>query len=201
MADRRSDAAGNQARGAVGRPSGRLSPVIHTERLTLRPAGPEYLASTYAYASDLESTRLMMFLPVESLDEQRRLLEAARAEWAKPAPSYFEYAILMDGVHVGGITLYMSEDWRDEAELGWIVHRDHWRRGIAFEAASALMVRARRELGVRRVFAQCDAENAASYHLMEKLGMRCVGRDGRRKNRSSDEERRELTYEIRYDGD
>ena len=42
----------------------------------------------------------------------------------------------------------------------------------------------------------CDSENAASYSLMERLGMRFVGRTGGRKNRSMDGERQELTYEI-----
>ncbi len=174
---------------------------ITTPRLVLRPNGPEYLESTCAYAADPEATRLMVFLPVESRAEALQFLRDAAAEWAKTEPAYYEFAVLQDGEHLGGLTLYMLEGARDEAELGWIIRRDRWRQGIAYESVVAMMEWGRRALGIRRYIAQCDAANVGSYRLMEKLGMRCIDRDGRRKNRSSDEERRELTYEITYDGD
>lgn len=170
---------------------------IKTERLTLRPASPEYLESAYAYASDLENTRLMMFLPADSREEVLRFLEDAQAEWGKEKPSYYEFVILLGDRHVGGITLYRLDE-PDECELGWIVHRDYWRQGIAYEAAAALIQHAR-GMGFCRVIAMCDSENAASYRLMEKLGMRRVGVTGGRKNRSMDEERQELTYEIVFE--
>lgn len=168
---------------------------IKTPRLTLRPAGPVYLESTHAYASDPETTRLMMFLPVDSLEETLRFLENAAAEWAKPEPTYREFVILTDGEHVGGISLFGLEGEPDGAELGWIIRKDRWRQGIAREAAEALMAYAAQEWGVRRFIAQCDSENTASFRLMEKLGMRRIGSAKGRKNRGSDEERVELTYE------
>ena len=168
---------------------------IKTPRLTLRPAGPEYLDSTHAYASDPEATRFMMFLPVDSREETLRFLEDAAEEWRKPVPACREFAILIGGEHVGGISLFGLEGEPDGAELGWIVRKDRWRQGIAREAAEALMAYAAREWGFRRFIAQCDGENTASFRLMEKLGMRRIGAATGRKNRGSDEERVELTYE------
>ena len=89
----------------------------------------------------------------------------------------------------------MQED-RTEAELGWVLHRDYWRRGYVTEAALAVMKFAR-GIGVRRIFACCDSKNVASRKTMEKLGMKLVKDDGVRTNRSMGEEVRvELTYEI-----
>lgn len=171
---------------------------INTQRLALRPTGPEYLESTFAYSSDPLATRMMVFLPMASREEALQYLEDAAAEWAKPRPTHYRFAIIMDGEHVGGVNLSRLEDDPSWADLGWIVRRDRWRRGIAFEAASALMDHAHREWGIRRFIAQCDSENEASYRLMEKLGMRRIGCAGGRKNRASDEERFELTYELVY---
>ena len=169
---------------------------LHTPRLTLRPADTTYLHSTHAYAGDLENTRFMMFLPYASLEETAQMLREAEAEWQKPLPERYEFVILREGAHIGGITLYMQED-RSEAELGWVLHRDYWRRGYVTEAAQALMDFAREQLGVRRIFACCDSENVASYKTMEKLGMLLCKDDGVRTNRSmGEEERVELTYEI-----
>ena len=97
-------------------------------------------------------------------------------------------------MHVGGVSLYMLED--GAAELAWILDKRYWHNGYATEAARALMGWGRDCLGVHRFIAMCDSENTPSWQLMERLGMYRISLCGGRKNRSSDEERLELTYEI-----
>ena len=167
---------------------------LTTPRLTLRPADLSMLETTHAYAGDLENTRFMMFLPYATVEETADMLRSAEAEWAKAQPERYEFAIFLGESHIGGITLYMQED-RTVAELGWVLHKAHWRKGYVTEAALAVMDFAR-EMGVTRIFACCDSENIASYKTMEKLGMRLVQADGVRQNRSmGDEQRVEWTYE------
>lgn len=170
--------------------------IIRTERLTLCPAGPEYLTSTYAYASDAEANKYMMFLPVESLEEQAELLAKAAAEWQKEAPSYYDFAVLVGDRHVGGVTLYRVDGRDDALELGWVLHRDYHHQGIAYEAAAALMHAARERFGISTFIACCDSENLPSQRLMERLGMTCIQRDGARRNRSMEGERVEYIYEV-----
>lgn len=173
---------------------------ICTPRLMLRPVTQADLATTHAYAGDLENTRFMMFLPYADEDETAAYLQEAEAQWRMDAPERYEFAICLNhqnGAHIGGLTLYMQED-RTEAELGWVLHKAYWRKGYVTEAAQALMDFAR-SIGVRRVFACCDSENVASYKTMEKLGLHLCGK-GIRTNRSmGDEPRIELIYDIRYD--
>ena len=173
---------------------------ISTLRLTLRPVTLGDLATTHAYAGNLANTRFMMFLPYADEAETAQTLREAEAQWRMDAPERYEFAICLgdaDGPHIGGITLYMQAD-RTEAELGWVLHRDHWRRGYVTEAAQAVMTFAR-SMGVKRIFACCDSENVASYRTMEKLGMTLVKADGVRCNRSmGDAPRIEWTYEIRW---
>jgi len=169
--------------------------LLQTPRLTLRPVTQADLSTTHTYAGDLENTRFMMFLPYADEAETAAYLADAESQWRMDAPERYEFAICLAGAHIGGITLYMQED-RSEAELGWVLHKAHWRKGYVTEAALAVMDFAR-SLGVRRIFACCDSENVASYRTMEKLGMRLCKDDGVRTNRSmGEEERVELTYEI-----
>ena len=49
--------------------------------------------------------------------------------------------------------------------------------------------------GMGRIIACCDSENISSRIVMEKLGMKYHS-TGKRKNRSSEEERVELIYEM-----
>ena len=170
---------------------------IISERLVLRPLGPEYLESTHVYVSDPENTRLMMFLPNESLEETADYLRCCAEEWAKPEPAIYEFAVLLNGAHIGHVTLELNGT-RDTAELAWILHPAHHGRGYAVEAARAMMTYARESLGITRFIAHCDSENAASQAVMRKLGLVLTDATGTRKNRGSDDLRREYLYETPF---
>ena len=166
---------------------------IRTDRLVLTPTGPRYALSTHAYAGDPEHTRYMMNLPNDSPEETAAFLRQAEDEWKKERPSFFEFAVLLDGTHIGAVSAWREED--GGFELGWIIHPDHTGRGYALEAARALMDWCVDVQGAPRIIAHCDAENAASARLMEKLGLVRVAACGGRHNRGSDEERTEWIYE------
>lgn len=169
---------------------------LKTQRLTLAPLGPQYLDAVYAYASDLENTRYMVFLPVESREEAAEFLCRAQEEWAKEEPGFYEFALLFAGRQVGAVSLYLNEE-RTEGEAGWILHKDYWGRGFALEAAEALFSFATEALHLRKITAHCDTENTSSRRVMEKLGMARAAVHGGRRNRSSPEgeERQEYQYE------
>jgi len=55
-------------------------------------------------------------------------------------------------------------------ELGWIFHRAYWRRGYAYEAASALIRHLFEKEGAHKVMAETE-DPVKSLGLMKKLGM------------------------------
>lgn len=168
---------------------------IRTERLVLKPMCREYLDSTHEYASDAENCRFMVFLPNNSIEETMGYLENAEKEFAKAAPSVYEMAIFCGGIHIGAVSLYMSED-RTEGEFGWTLNRKYHGKGYATEAAGGLMKFAVEELGIKRFIATCDTENEPSRRVMERLGMTLKEERGGRRNKLSPEERREYLYGI-----
>ncbi len=62
------------------------------------------------------------------------------------------------------------------AEIGYILRRDHWGRGIAAEAVSRVIDYGCSDLGLRRVYADSDPDNEASIGLLERLGFQREGR-------------------------
>ena len=168
---------------------------IRTERLLLRPLGTEYLLSTHKYASDIENTKYMLSLPNESPDETKAFLTACQQEWEKDKPSFYEFAVLKNGVHIGAVSIYLNDSF-DTAILGWILDPEHHGFGYASEAAEAMIKFAQDNLSVRHFIAHCDSENKASEGVMKKLGLIKTGCTSGRKNRSSDEERKEYMYEL-----
>lgn len=61
---------------------------------------------------------------------------------------------------------------RSELELTYRLRRAAWGRGLATEAARALMVMSFDDLAAERVFASTMAANLPSRRVMEKIGMR-----------------------------
>ena len=169
--------------------------IIKTERLTLVPLTMEHFSSTCAYAMNPDNAKLMVYLPKSSKAEAADFIKNAEAELKKPQPDFYELAVLLDGKHIGGITMYFEGHF-DRGELGWIIHRDFQGNGYAAEAALGLMEYFKNKMGIRRFIAHCDSENSASKRVMEKLGMSLVEIHGGRFNRSSKEERLECLYEV-----
>ena len=170
---------------------------LQTERLTLKPMSPEYLVSTHEYASDPENTVYMLFLPNDSIDDTLNYLKGAEEEFKKEKPSFYEMAVILDGKHIGAVSLYLNESG-DLAEFGWMLNKRYHGKGYGFEAAKALMEYGKNELGIRHFIAHCDTENIASRRVMEKLGMVCTGEHGGRYTKNFKEERREFTFEISF---
>lgn len=57
------------------------------------------------------------------------------------------------------------------AEIGWRLASEYWGRGLATEAAQAVLKFGAETFGFRRVMATVHCENRASLRLAEKLGM------------------------------
>ncbi|MBQ7955560.1 MAG: GNAT family N-acetyltransferase [Lachnospiraceae bacterium] len=168
---------------------------IETRRLVLRPLGMQYLETVHEYASDIENTKYMVFLPNDTIEETIEFLQSVDKEWASEAQCSYEFAILFEDKQIGAVSVCVDEN--STGELGWILHKNYWRQGFACEAAKALVEYARNELGVKHFIAHCDAENIGSYKTMEKLGMIRTAVNEGRKNKSSHEERLEYQYEMK----
>lgn len=59
-----------------------------------------------------------------------------------------------------------------EGVIGYIVHPEFAGRGVASDLARGLLAAAFGHLGLRRVTANCNADNPASVRVLEKAGMR-----------------------------
>jgi RimJ/RimL family protein N-acetyltransferase len=59
-----------------------------------------------------------------------------------------------------------------EVELGWIVRRDQWGRGIATEAGAAWRDYAFERAGMARIVSMISEVNTASRRVAEKLGLK-----------------------------
>ena len=98
--------------------------------------------------------------------------------WKEDPPRVYEFAIMLkkeNGKMIGNCGLYMDDEKRATAMLGWYIHRDYWNQGYATEAVKALLKFGFEDLELHRIHAECNTDNIASARVMEKVGMRREG--------------------------
>jgi len=140
---------------------------IHTERLVLRPAAHGDAADLHAYYSDPEVARHLLQPPFDRGQVEAML----RARVDDDNPFTLEVVAEHEGAVVGDLVLFLRKPAVDTAEIGWVLNPAHSGRGLATEAARALLDVAFGHYRVHRVVAELDARNHRSAALAERLGM------------------------------
>ncbi len=147
---------------------------IETDRLILRPLRRQDAEAVFAYASDPEVTTYVTWNTHKTIDDSLTFIEMAIADQQK-TPLYPLGIFLKEDPErvIGTVGIKASNKY--EADLSYIIARKHWRKGLVFEAASALVNLAFEQDGYKRIYAWCMKENRASSSLMKKLGMKFEG--------------------------
>lgn len=163
---------------------------LTTSRLLLRPYRDSDVEQILAYATEEAWSR---YLPVPVPYTRMHAEQFVSAMQALDDLVHRAWAIVHDNLVVGGINIRFLLEGRI-GEMGWSVAPWLWGRGLATEAAQAVLDSAfttHRELV--RVRAMADVRNVASQRVMEKIGLR---REGTlRQNRLT---RGELIDEVWY---
>lgn len=79
------------------------------------------------------------------------------------------------GRMIGDCGLQPLEQRGPEVELGYDLHPDAWGRGLATEAAGAVMRQAFGPLRMDRVVAVVKPDHLASQRVLEKVGLKAAG--------------------------
>lgn len=147
---------------------------LETARLILRPFVENDYPLILSIASDPDTVKYLYHWGRPGMtpeQDARRFLNRALAEWAKTPIRAREYCLVKKdtGETIGDGSV---EYWDDEtAEIGWILLPEHRGKGYVTEMGRELMRYGFEEMGAKKVIAHCDARNAPSYRVMERLSM------------------------------
>jgi len=141
--------------------------------LLLREADAADIELLLSFRNDPEVNRFMIHTNVEP--------ESFRQRWLAVPTSETDFSCVaeLDG-HVAAMGFLELVDGmgqpgmptRTEGLIGYIVDPRFAGRGVASDLARGLLAAAFDHLGLRRVTAGCNADNAASVRVLEKAGMR-----------------------------
>ncbi|GJM96890.1 hypothetical protein PR202_ga13764 [Eleusine coracana subsp. coracana] len=136
------------------------------ETVTLRPFSLADADAMMTWASDPVVTAFMTWDPYTS----REPLLAFISDTVLPHPWFRAICLDAGGAPVGAVSVTPTDD-RCRAELGVVVARAHWGKGVATAALKRAVAAVFGDLdGVERVEALVDGENAASQRALEKAG-------------------------------
>ena len=147
-------------------------PVLETERLLLRRMRPEDAEAMFAYASDPEVTRYVLWETHNSIVDTRNFLNFVAESYGRGDFGAWGIVFKETGAFIGTCGFdagYSPEHAR--AEVGYALSRDYWGRGIMPEAVRALLRFGFEMLDLNRIESRCILENKASARVMEKAGM------------------------------
>lgn len=148
-------------------------PVL-TDRLSLRLFREDDLDAFHAIQSREDVVRYLYWEP-QSRAEAAEMLGRRRLQQAidKEGDGLALAADLRaTGELIGHFSLFFRSAQHGEGEVGFILHPDHHGQGYAVEGARVMLRFGFEALGLHRIIGRCDARNAASARVMERLGMR-----------------------------
>lgn len=159
---------------AMAAPLDQVDWPLRTERLSIRPATEADTESVWSFRRLDEVSRWITQAP--------QSLEEFAGYFVQPERLAQTLVVELDGQVLGDLYLHVQDGWAQaevaeqgkdvEAEIGWTLHPSYGGQGYATEAVRALIELCFGHLGIRRIVANCFADNTPSWELMERLGMR-----------------------------
>ena len=147
-----------------------MQPVLHTDRLHLKPLTLDDVEAFHAIWGDPE---VIWWghrpTPAETAAFARDLL--GRSPFAPPGTGWWLLHDRHSGQVVGDAVLQPVPRPTREVEVGWHLARSHWGRGYATEAALRLLDHGFAALGLDVIVADIALQNERSISVAERLGM------------------------------
>ena len=152
----------------------RLTTLLRTERLTLRPFVADDFDALYSYQSRPDVVRWLYWDARSEVEVQASLELKLESTGITVEGDVLSLAVVLNGTGelIGDLILHLLSVEHRTAEIGFIVHPDHQGLGYATEAGRVMLRIAFGDLGLHRVIGRAEARNLGSVRVLEKLGMR-----------------------------
>ena len=131
--------------------------------------------SMYALLSDLETVKYWVSTPIN--DKQVSDDKLAEYLASDETGESINWAVCLRNQTemIGRCVLFHFDEPNQRAEIGFILNREYWRRGLMRQAVEAVIQFGFNRLNLHRIEADVDPDNVASLALLESLGFKREG--------------------------
>jgi len=146
-----------------------------TECLILRRFEETDYPDVWQYKTDPVVCRFLGETPAEELvqqflEQQQNIELAVEGQW-----NYFAVELKVEKKVIGDVVIKVVSQKNRVGEIGWFLNSAYHGRGLATEAARALLDLGFTTYDLHRLVARCDIDNTRSHRLMERIGMQREG--------------------------
>ena len=145
-------------------------PELATERLLLRMHHDGDIDALYALFTDPATMRYWGAPPWTEPAQADAMLARGAVGFAAREAIRFALVPREGGPMIGSCALFTIDAQNRRAEMGYILAREAWGKGLMHEALTALLDWGFGPLGLHRVEADVDPRNVASVKSLERLG-------------------------------
>jgi ribosomal-protein-alanine N-acetyltransferase len=150
--------------------------VLETDRLRLRPFDLVDASALFVIASNPKVTRYTIWEAHRTVDDSRAFIgDYVRGRYLEGVPDPYAIELKSGGELIGAAGCYWASQTNRCMECGYWLAEPFWGRGLATEAARALIQHVFASYEVERVQAHFIEGNATSGRVLEKAGLRFEG--------------------------
>ena len=147
--------------------------VLETNRLVLRRLALADAADLYRIYSDPETMKFMGKAP-DSVEEERDHIRSHIAHhYEKYGVGLWATVLKENNRFIGRCGLMRKQiEGVEEVEIAYLLDREYWGKGLATEAAEAILKHGYDKYGFKRIVAVIHPQNVASTRVVEKIEMK-----------------------------
>jgi [ribosomal protein S5]-alanine N-acetyltransferase len=150
-------------------------PILETERLLLRKITVEDAEDMFVYGSNPEVSTYVTWNKHQTLSDTKEFIDFILNQYEAGRIAPWGIEDKETGRLIGTIDFVSWNTNHHFAEIGYVIARDYWGKGITTEAAEALIRFGFEKMDLVRIQARCFVENIGSERVMEKVGMSFEG--------------------------
>jgi len=127
------------------------------------------------YASDREVSRFIGWSLMNSLDDTREHIETMVNREAAGTHLYASIVQKSTQEIIGTAMIFNFDHEANQAEIGYVFHRDHWGKGYGTECVALMSDFAFESLNLHKLHASVVDANVGSARILEKNGYELEG--------------------------
>ena len=145
-------------------------PVLHTGRLVLRKMEPADADALLFLRSDPTILQYLDRDPIHSTAEAALFIKRIADSVDRNEGINWGISLKDDPTLIGTIGFWRLLKEHFRAEIGYLLHPQHWGKGLVSEAIAAVMEYGWNDMGLHSVEANVNPQNAASIRVLQKAG-------------------------------
>jgi ribosomal-protein-alanine N-acetyltransferase len=146
-------------------------PVLQTTRLRLRQLTLADQDDVYSYGSDPDVTEFMIWPRHTSISDTVAFLASIPKNLASQTSLGFGIELKATGKIIGSVGIHNISMKNHKAEIGYVLARPYWGKGLMSEAVREVIRFAFDEMGMHRIEAKGDVDNERTFRVMERCDM------------------------------